>query len=201
MQLRETHLLHPDYSKAFNSCSQEEWMKWLASGHAGLLTFLPLIQKREYFYGKPQIEQEARGRGIKEKLNFYYVTHKFLIEDWDFEDLIWTHWQSVAAEDQHFWTKVINYIFSQRDTYWNHAGKARLLQIATTGKTRSITNEPLLSKWVLRLRELLCLPDTRGFPHKPGDLLRRTLETESLMDVEPFVHGHFDRETTPPLLY
>ena len=36
--------------------------------------------------------------------------------------------------------------------------------------------------------------------HVPTDLLRRTPETESLMDVEPFVHGLLDRETTRPLL-
>ena len=45
-----------------------------------------------------------------------------------------------------------------------------------------------------------CLPDTRNMIQVPADLLRRTPETEALIDVEPFVHGLLDRETTRPLL-
>src|SRR6266446_6678562 len=43
---REGLLLHPDYAASFTSCSREEWHRWISSGRSGLLTFIPLVQKR-----------------------------------------------------------------------------------------------------------------------------------------------------------
>ena len=40
------HLLHPDYSKDFTSCTAEEWRRWISSGRSGLLECAPLKQKR-----------------------------------------------------------------------------------------------------------------------------------------------------------
>jgi hypothetical protein len=58
----------------------------------------------------------------------------------------------------------------------------------------------LLADWLLKLRAKPCLPDTRNVIQLPADLVRRTHETEALIDVEPFVHGLLDRETTRLLL-
>ncbi len=74
------------------------------------------------------------------------------------------------------------------------------MQVATTGSTRSVSSERLLTDWLLKLRAKPCLPDTRNMVQLPADLVRRTPETEALIDVEPFVHGLLDRETTRPLL-
>ncbi len=197
---RESLLLHPDYSAAFTSCTREDWQKWVASGRANLLTFIPLGQKRVNVYGRRQIEQEARKRGLEGEISYPYVTNQFVVEDWDFEETYWRHWNALAADDERLWAKLAESILGQRETYWSRAKSARLLQVATTGNTRSMTYSPVMPSWAMRLRELPCLPDTRGFHRRPDDLLRRTPETESLMDVEPFVHGLLDRETTRPLL-
>lgn len=199
-QMRDKQLLHPDYGTAFKSCTQEEWQKWVSSGRAGVLTFIPLIQKRLSAYGKTQIEQEVRKRGLEGDLSYPYVTNQFVVEDWDFDELYWRHWTELAAKDQGIWSRVADRLLSQRDTHWSRAKSARALQRATTGNERSMTYGALLPSWALRFRNLPCLSDTRGVPRKPGDLLRRTPETECLMDVEPFVHGLLDRETTRPLL-
>lgn len=198
--LRDSQLLHPDYAKSFKSCTSEDWQKWVASGRSGLLTFVPLVRKNGTIYGKRQIEQLARARGLKGELAYHYVTSQFVVEDWDFDESYWTHWKTLAAEDESHWVKLVECILAQRDNYWSQAKSARLLQVATTGNTRSITYEPVAPSWIVRLRELPCLRDTRGFKHIPSDLMRRTPETESLIDVEPFVNGLLDRETTQPLL-
>ena len=197
---REAQLLHQDYSKAFTSCSQEDWQKWIASGRASLLTFVPLVKQRTNMYGRASIQQEAKKRGLHDELSYPYVTHQFVVEDWDFEKANWRHWKALAKDDERLWAKVADRVLGQREAYWTRAKSARLLQVATTGNTKSMTYSPVLSSWALKLRDLPCLPDTRGFHREPGELLRRTPETESLMDVEPFVHGLLDRETTRPLL-
>ena len=128
------------------------------------------------------------------------MTYDFIVADWDFEDVYWRHWKALAVSDDQLWTKIAERLLSQRDAYWGQAKSIRLFQIATTGTWRAMTNESLLPAWALRLRDLPCLPDTRGFRCKPGDLLRRTPETEALLDVEPFVHGRLDTEKARPLL-
>jgi hypothetical protein len=195
-----SHILHSDYTKAFTSCTSEDWQRWVSSGRARLLGFAPLVQRHPRIYGKNNLEREMRRRGAIEKPTYQYRTEQFILEDSDFEEDHWRHWASLAQEDPDIWVRVVGHILAQGDTYWSRAKGARALHVATNGSTRAITNEPLLPNWLLRLRELECLPDTRGFRHKPSDLLVRTPATESLMDVEPFVDGLLDRETTRPLI-
>jgi hypothetical protein len=198
--LRDAQFLHQGYVAAYTSCSREDWQKWVYQGRSGLLTFVPLIHKRQSIYGKTKIEEEARRRGLQGNISYRYVTYQFLIEDWDFDESNWRHWATLALADDRFWSRIADRIIGQRDVYWSQSKSARALQVATTGSQAAITSETLLPSWALRLRELPCLPDTRGFQRKPGDLLRRTPETEPFIDVEPFVQGLLDRETTRPLL-
>jgi len=197
---QEKHLLHPDYAAGFSSCSREEWLRWIGSGRSGLHTFVPLARTRISVYGRSRIAAEAKARGQSGGLNYPYVTDSFVIEDSDFPAEYWKHWQALAASDAGIWTKVAGKILNQRESFWTRATGARLLQVATTGSTRAISWEPLLAGWILKLRDKPCLPDTRDVPQIPADLLRRTPETESFIDVEPFVHGLLDREATRPLL-
>ncbi|TWB14199.1 hypothetical protein FBZ89_11765 [Nitrospirillum amazonense] len=198
--VRKAQLLHGDYVASFKSCTREDWLRWVSSGRSGLQTMAPLVQKRQSLYGRQQLTAEAQARGARSALCYPYVTNQFVIEDWDFPADYWRHWEVLAKTDAGIWTKIVGKILDQRDTYWSRAVSARLLQVATTGSTRSISSERLLTDWLLKLRAKPCLPDTRNMVQLPADLVRRTPETETLIDVEPFVHGLLDRETTRPLL-
>ena len=198
--VQQAQLLHPNYIANFKSCSREDWLRWVGSGRSGLLTFVPLVQSSRRIYGRQQIVAESQTRGLRGMLYYPYVTSDFVIEDWDFSADYWKHWEALSKSDPGVWAKVAGKILEQRDSYWSRASSARLSQVATTGSTRSLTSESLLSNWLLKLRAKPCLPDTRNMIQIPGDLLRRTPGTEALMDVEPFVHGLLDRETTRPLL-
>jgi hypothetical protein len=196
----ETHLLHPDYLNSFTSCTREEWLRWVSSGRAGLLTFVPLQLDRRTVYGEAQIEEIARKRGFQGELSHHYVTSKFVVEDWNFDETLWHHWQKLEGSVDHVWGQVVEQILNQREAFWKKAQNAKFLHVATTGNTRSMTMEPILPLWILKLREKDCLRDMNGFYRKPSELLRRTPETEALMDIEPFVHGLLDNETSRPLL-
>ena len=196
----ETHLLHPDYLKSFTSCTREEWLRWVSSGRSGLHTFIPLQQGRRTVYSKTQIEETARQRGYQGELSYPYVTSHFVIEDWDFDDTFWHHWHKLADSVDQVWGKVAEQIITQREVFWKKAQSARLLHVATTGNMGSMVFEPVLPSWILKLREKECLRDTHGVCKKPSELLRRTPDTEALMDVEPFIHGLLDNEASRPLL-
>lgn len=199
-QDRNDHLLHPGYTQNFSSCSDLDWWKWVFSGRSKLLTFIPFVEKSYWVFGREKIEFDLRRRGLQSDISFPYTSNEFRINDWDFADACWCHWESLSAEDGSLWGRIAERIILQPETSWSGATNCRSQQIARNGWCRQITNEPLFPSWILKLRDLPCLPDTRGFYHKPCDLLRRTPETEALMDVEPFIHARLDREGTRLLL-
>lgn len=199
-QQRETQLLHSEYLSSFNSCTKDEWLKWVLSGRSGFLCCIPFVQTETSINGKKQIEKVACERGLEGDLSYHYKYEDFILEDWNFEKIYWDHWTALTANDDRLWTRLVNQILAQSNDYWSCAKSARIFHEATTGNRKPITDSALLPSWVLHLRDVPCLLDTRGFPHKPGDLLRRTPETESLMGVESFVQGLHDRETTRTLL-
>ncbi|TPI12223.1 ATPase [Mesorhizobium sp. B4-1-3] len=198
--VQQTHLVHADYVATFKSCSREDWLRWVSSGRSGLQTFAPLVQRRGSVYGRQRATAEAQARGQRQPLSYSYVTDSFVIDDWDFPADYWRHWEVLSKSDPGLWAKVAGKVLEQREAYWSRASSARLSQVATTGSTRSVTSEPLLTDWLLKLRTKPCLPDMRSMIQVPADLVRRSPETEALIDVEPFVHGLLDRETTRPLL-
>lgn len=106
----------------------------------------------------------------------------------------------MAAADETFWGRFLIRIMEQPSSFWSKGSNAKILQVATTGSTRSITSEGVLPSWIVKFRDLPCLQDTRGIYRHPAELLRRTPDTESLLDVEPFVRAEFDTEATRPLL-
>jgi hypothetical protein len=199
-QQRDAQVLHPQYQSDYASCSRDEWHAWVGSGRAGLMTFVPLLKRSREISGRRNAEQEARRRGFDGSLYYRYVTNRFLIEDWDFDESCWRHWKQLEGTDSRVWVRIVERVLGQSPGFWNRATTARIVQVATSGSTRSIASDSLLPSWILRLRELPCLPDMRGFAHVPADLLRRTAETESLIDVEPFVNARLDSEATRPLL-
>jgi hypothetical protein len=196
----EQRVLHTDYFKSFSSCSRDEWERWIASGNARLQTFLPLIARHQDVYGAGNIASEAARRGVQGGLTHPYKTGHFRVEDWDFPEDVWKHWRRLANDDETVWARVMDRILAQRDTYWTRARSARLVQVATTGATKSVTTESALPAWIVKFRSLACMRDTNGFVRKPAELLRRTSETEALLDVEPFIDRRFDSEANRSLL-
>lgn len=194
------HFLHPDYSKAFTSCTADEWSQWAVTSRSGLSRFAPLTKKTTSIYGKAKAIDELVRRGFTGTPYHPFVTGNYQVEDWDFDDALWRHWNHLASADDRIWVKLFDQILAQPTPYLTSVISAAVRQVSTTRSFRSITNVPLVPAWVLKFRELPCLPDTRGFCRKPADLLRRTPETESLIDVEFFVHGRLDTEANRALL-
>ncbi|WP_145451937.1 sacsin N-terminal ATP-binding-like domain-containing protein [Gimesia panareensis] len=199
-QWYEWYVLHDDYSQDFVSCSKLEWEQWVASSKSKLLGFVPLKNSEQKIYGRSRIEAFLRQQGITTKPGYNYVTHDFVVDDWDFDASHWNGWEQSASQDSTFWSKLLLRILRNPDLYTGKATSAKVQQIATTGKRRSIIHEPVPSAWLTRFRDLPCLIDTRGQCRKPAELLRRTPDTEALLDVELFVRAEDDNEHTRPLL-
>ncbi len=199
-QRRDSQVLHPDYTAQFSSCSREDWLQWISSGRAGLRTFVPFAASGSYSGRRRGLDVELKKRDFVGPLEPRYKDPWFYIKDWDFDQTYWKHWQSLEAENPTIWASITERILSEKESYWSSAASAQVVEEASNGRQRTIARREVTPSWALKLRDLPCLPDTRGFHRKPGELLRRTPETEWLMDVESFVHGFVDREITRPLL-
>lgn len=193
------HLLHEDYGRSPTACTADEWHRW-ASDRAGLRGFVPLEKTEKAIWGRDAIAQEIKSRGAKAGPQWRYVTHNFELVDWDFADALWKHWEALQQSDVHVWVKIVGRLIEEGEAHWAEGRSARALQIATTGSRAAVTHEPLSPRWLARLRDLPCLPDSHGKPRKPAELLRRTAATEPLLDVEPFVHRDLDTEASRSLL-
>ena len=196
----ETHLLHPDYLKSFTSCTREEWERWVSSGRSGLHSFAPIEQRTLTYWSTKTVVQELGKRGYSGKIEPRYQAPSYRFSDLDFDQNIWAHWVTIGEEDNTILGKITEQILTGPARFWSSSLSATVTEVATNGNTRKIITDGLLPSWIMKLREKECLRDNHGFYRKPAELLRRTPETEALMDVEPFIHGLLDNETTRPLL-
>jgi hypothetical protein len=196
----EGHVLSDLYSGNYTSCTFTEWESWISSGKSRMLTFVPLVQKQDRIWNRGKLKDLLTERGAKQAPHFPYVTNDFVITDWDFDQSHWEHWETLAKEDETFWRRLLERIMKQPRDFWSKSLTTKISQVATTGTRQQVTQEVLLPSWIMKFRGLACLQDTWGNRHQPAELLRRTPETESLLDVEPFVKGEFDIEANRPLL-
>ena len=188
------------YWENFASCTAHEWETWLSSGQSGLPGFVPLEPKALSVTGKSQLRRLLRERGFDREPFYEYVTSQFLIKDWDFAEEHWRHWEDLAGGDKAIWGKLVARILQQPTSFWSNCLVARVLQVSTSKSTSELNADDLLPAWILKLRSKTCLQDTWGNYREPADLLRRTPETEALLDVESFVRAELDIEAVRPLL-
>ena len=198
--LRDKSLLDNHYFMDFGSCTKEDWSHWLRSGNAGLRTFIAA----GYFYKDAQtiaqvnsiVEEHGYSGEIEfpyERCSYYYLT------DYDFPNDYWGFWNSQASDDKSYWCEFFDLLLK----YQKQAElqkKPVLYQVATNGFTKEVKITIPLSRWVMKFRELPCLRDTRGIACRPVELMRRTPQTEALLDVEPFVDAKLDTEADRPIL-
>ncbi|MFD2855725.1 sacsin N-terminal ATP-binding-like domain-containing protein [Seohaeicola zhoushanensis] len=195
----EEHLLHPDYTKFFKSCSREEWEVWIASGRAGLGSFVPLEQTSGRYWSEKQLRPELVRRNLEGTFKPRYSNPSFTISDWDFDDDFWEHWEALAPEVPSIWGRIVEKVLAQPGQ-WSSRLTATVTERASNGAESRCVRDGLAPAWIMKLREKPCLRDTQGNYRKPDELLMRTHETEALMDIEPFVHGLLDVEATKPIL-
>ncbi|MBC2710215.1 MAG: ATPase [Desulfosarcina sp.] len=192
------HVLHEDY-RVLLSCTEEEWRQWVASGRSRLLTFVPLIKTEHRVWNRNKIRRLLRERGFDGVPLFPYKSDNFTIKDWDFDEEHLNFWMLSAKDDPEFWSRIFTRILAQPKEYWIKSLSAKVWQNGNKYR-QSVTHEVLMPSWIIKFSDLPCLQDTRGNYRHPAELLRRTPDTESLLDVEPFVRAELDTETTRQLL-
>lgn len=195
----DAHILHKDY-RVLLSCTHDEWQQWVTSARSKLALFLPLIEMYSQVFGEDNLAKYLKNRGVEELPRCPYKSIDFRLCDWDFDKIHWTEWRNAAADDPTYWVRLFQHVIKQQSEYLQAKYQPKVIQVATNGHERQLRCDGMVPTWILKFRALPCLQDTRGNCRQPAELLRRTPDTESLLDVEPFVRAECDTEATRPLL-
>ena len=196
------HILHEDY-RVLLSCSEDEWRQWTSSERSRLATFLPIERSEKMVYSQWSLRDLLKERQWSGNLGNRYSSSDYRVVDWDYAPEHWACWQKQVKVSPAFWGKVLERIVEQPKRAWANFMSAQIEQIATRGRgagNACVVATGVPAAWIVKFRDLPCLQDTRGIYRHPAELLRRTPDTESLLDVEPFVRAEFDTEATRPLL-
>lgn len=191
----DTNVLHDMYSRERESCSDADWERWVAT-HFGQLP--PLVQRGHYMR-RSALEEELRTRGYGGPLPSRYSYPSFSLIDWDFDEQHWNHWHELALTDVHIWRRLMVRLLSARRLR-TEQWRCEAREDASNGNSRALPLGVISARWIVKLRELPCLRDTKGFLRKPSELLCLTPETNSLYGVVPFVETEFDTEANRDLL-
>lgn len=193
------HILHPDYAKTYDSCTREEWESWVNNGRSGLATFVPFEKNSTWHFTRNNAEDELARRSYEGRLGTRYSSPSFQIEDFDFAEAMWAHWEALEGEMPSVWSQIVERLFASTRQLTPFMS-ASVVEHASNGHSRRAIGRGVNPAWIMRLRGKPCLRDTHGMFRKPTELLMRSPETEALMDVEPFVHKLLDSESTKTLL-
>ena len=186
----EEHALHEDYGDP-RSCSLSEWESWLKSDRSRLFTFVLPKSSARHYWSKNKLEAALRERGLQKMPYYHYNWEDYSLLDYDYPEGQWEGWEEASADNEGYWGRIFDRILSQPERFWSETRSAQLTQTARNGRGRT---GMLTASWILRFRELPCLPDNRGTYRVPAELMLRTAETEGLIGVEPFVDARLDTE-------
>jgi hypothetical protein len=194
------HLLHGAYFTGHSACTRQQWEQWVRSDKSDLWPFAPILEKKEYVWGKQLLGDVLKSRSADLPNNLPYASKRFYLIDRDYEDVLIKHWTTVSGRDDGLWARVVRCVLESPSWYWNNRWAASVHQISRNGYESKLDTGPIPAAWIVRLRGQRCLYDTHGTVRVPAELYLRTPATEPLLGVEPFVRAELDTEATKPLL-
>ncbi|HSV31619.1 MAG TPA: hypothetical protein VLH40_06315, partial [Atribacteraceae bacterium] len=138
------HGLHGDYMKHYESCTREEWRRWIRGGSSSCITFIPIVHVRSRIFGHDRIRALLSERGYTEEPRFPFKTDSFFLEDWDFAPEHWETWNKQVKKQQNYIGRLFDRFLKQPVPVIEKSLKARVLHEAYTGSTKEVTQSPLI---------------------------------------------------------
>jgi len=187
------HVISDDYAIKCPAQDIQKWREW-SSNHdkSRLYCFPPPQKSEESFWGISRAEQIITKRGGTPPTEYKYKGEKFILEDYDWEEEIWSYWDAQAQLDPKFWLNIGRGIVCWYFDKWKSTISAETKQKAAK-YAYDIDHDNLYSGWLMKVKSLPCLPDLYGFPMTPAELMRTTPDTGPLSSVERFIHKDLDK--------
>lgn len=186
------HLLHPEYVGEFKSCTEQRWFQWTYCSKSRLHASVPLTLQPKDLHSRRQLGEFLITRGGENPKEYHYKNDRFIIDDFDFPPELLSYWQAQAAGNSGLWAAVVKGLLLDRLVSWKDAFRINVRQVSAQNSARPLSCGSPVPGWLVRLRSLPCLIDRHGSVRTPAELLLRTADTETLLDLEPFVAAELD---------
>jgi len=184
-----SHLVSPEYERGLSPSEIAGWRGWaLKPDKCGLTAFALSVRVEstrtaldpEFFRarGAPMPSVGARAK-------------KFVLTDWNWAPEIWDHWSQLErASGGSAWRDVGWAVVRSWSDLLDKRAKVEIHEHGYKHEYRVSVAAP--ATWLHEIRNRPCVLDSRGKGRVPAELLRRTLDTLPLLDVEDFVHDRWD---------
>jgi hypothetical protein len=193
------HILHPDYTKRFVSCTPQQWSAWVSSPASRLHLCVPILAISERPWSRDSVERLAAERGGQKPSRYRYARDSFNLEDHGFQEDAMEFWEEEAKSDPEIWGRAMEGVLRAPSHAWKDKTGAVIYQEGNRYR-EALDCGSLCAGWIRRFRGLACIPDTFGKLHVPAELLLLTPDTAPLIGIEAFVHPDLDLQANRPLL-
>jgi len=188
------HVLSEEYCNKFPGQDISIWRSWVRNQEKSRVYCFPIPQKQEAsIEGIQKVEHEIMLRGGSPPDRYLYSGENFILHDYDWEAVIWDHWNAQAQLKPEFWLDVGREIIFWYNEKWHICATAKVKQKAKK-HSYAMEHGELCSSWLLKIRALRCLSDIYGSPATPAELMYTTPDTAPLSSVERFIHKDLDKQ-------
>jgi hypothetical protein len=191
------HLVSPEYEKCLSPSEIIQWRRWAVNPEkCGLAAFaLPVKAESSRSWLNPEFFR-ARGAQVP---SVGAKAKKFSITDWDWEPDLWDHWRRLEhPSETSIWTEIGWAVTRSWSKLLDARAKVKIQEHSYKYVYAVSVDVP--AAWLHELRNRPCVLDTRGKARMPAGLLRRTVDTLPLLDVEDFVHDRWDSQESQQAL-
>jgi len=196
----EDYFISDLYGQANDSCSAEEWQSWIASTKPGL-KLLPHLERREtqFRHSKDLVRHISMHYSTSFDLALFpfrwerlYPAQRYTLVDHAFPDSVLEHWTDQAGSDTAL-ASLARIILEASIDDWCAESLIQVYQTNTNGlKETLVEGHSIKASWLHHFQSSRCIPDTRGDLCRPGELLRRSEQTEPLIGIERFIDKRLD---------
>lgn len=198
--LYDKYFLADAYGNANDSCTREEWDKWISLPKTGLKLIPPLERKERYFANSSNLLNyisEYYGRKLDPDLFPFrwkrpYPSQSYTLIDHDLPSDLVRFWRDNNSYQSSL-AGLVRLILELSLVEWINEPLLQIFQSNTNGSNvRLVEGHSISSSWLTRIQKIPCIPDSRGSLCKPCELLRRSEETQPLIGIERFVEKQLD---------
>jgi len=188
----QSRLVSKSYLSKLDLNDHQLWFNWVYDKSKSKLTSFPLPANQKSWCSYYSVSEFCKSRGGKEPSDYPLRTRNFYIEDFDWDDFIWSYWKQKADNDERFWINLTSLILRKWSKNWEKILNAKVVQKGTKYHY-SLDHGFLEASWLQKLKSLHCIPDNFNRPAIPAQLCRMTPDTRPLYNIERFVHPDFDK--------
>lgn len=196
-----SRVISDDYLSGLSAQDVKNWREWVNDSSKCRIGKFPEPSEysQQQWMSRESVAALCIEKGGHAPVSYPRKSSWFRIDDFDWDANLWMYWRNVGDANPAIWKEVAFAVLRSWAPQWNNYASAEIMQ-TTSNYAYNVDHGQLRAAWLMKVRNITCIPDTYGKPSVPAELYRLTPDTQSLANVERFVHPMFDKPTYADIL-